>query len=99
MIDTILILAPVVIIGIAAFRVLRYMPWTSEWKPPSSRLSLLGVGSTLLLLIRFITAHKPWFSILFIVLSNVCMFWAYRTALSSEARHRDYRRRIEGLGG
>lgn len=99
MIDTVLLALPVLIIGIAAFRLMRYMPWTSEWKPPSSRLSLLGVASTLLLLLRFLTTHKPWYSTVFIVLANLSMIWAYRVAARSEARHREYQRRQEELGG
>ncbi len=97
--DVLLLTAPVVIIGIASFRLLRYMPWSEEWRPPSSRLTLLGLGSTLLLLGRAITDGWDLLTVFFIVVSNACMFHSYRTALRSEARHREHQRRTEDLGG
>lgn len=93
MIDLVFISLPVIIIGIAAFRVIRHVPWDTAWQPPSSRLSLLGVGSTLALLGRWIMTHKPWYGIFSVVAGNVCMISSYRIAARSEAHHKEYLRR------
>lgn len=94
MIDAVLISLIVVIYGLAGFRVIRVLPWDREWRPPSSRLSLFGFVTTMLLLAHFVIAHKSWYSIFFVLMSNVYAFWSYRIAVGSEVHYREYQDRI-----
>lgn len=95
MIDTVLWLAPIVFISAAAYRTVRFSVLSEDWRPPSSRLTLIGLVSTLLLLARRMMLGSLWgvFGSLFSVAS---MIYAYRVACRAEANYQAFQERTDG---
>lgn len=96
--DSILWLAPMVIFATAAFPAVRYPPMSQDWRPPSSRLTLVGLVATLLLTARHLMMGRLWGATASL-LAVFSMLYAYRVAVRAEASHREYRRQAEGRDG
>lgn len=99
MIDVILFLLPVALIMAAGYRTVRHHPVSRDWRPPSSRLSLLGLLSTLLLLARTIALGRPWWTLIGPTCAVASMCYAYRVSVRAEANYRDWMRRQEEMDG
>lgn len=96
--DSILFLAPVVIYVAAAFPAIRYPPMSQNWRPPSSRLTLLGLVATLLLTVRHFTMGRLW-GAAGALIAVFSMLYAYRVAVRAEASYRSYQQRRTELDG
>lgn len=96
--DSILWITPMVLFAAAAFPTLRYAPMSQDWRPPSSRLTLLGLVATLLLSARHLMMGRLWGATASLI-AVFSMLYVYRVAVRAEASYRSYQQRRTELDG
>lgn len=94
-----LFLAPIALIAAAGYRTLRHSVFSEKWRPPSSRLTLIAVLASFLLLARAVFVGLPFAATFFFGVSAASSLYAYICAVRAEANHAAWERNRTELDG